>query len=80
MPANPREGRRVQAQALKQEALESLQRLPEDADIDEIMYLLYVIDKLRKSHDAAERGEIISHDNLLRQIEQHKSKSSAAKN
>ena len=37
---------------LKQEALESLQGLPEDADIDEIMYRLYVIDKLRKSREA----------------------------
>lgn len=33
-------------QTLKQEALESLQRLPDNLDIDEIMYQLYVIDKL----------------------------------
>jgi len=32
----------MQSQTLKQEALESLQRLPDDADIDEIMYRLYV--------------------------------------
>lgn len=60
----------MHAQTLKQEALESLQRLPEDADIDEIMYRLYVIDKLRKSRNAAEQGQFISHDDLLREIEQ----------
>lgn len=55
---------------LKQEALESLQHLPDDADIDEIMYRLYVIDKLRKSRDAIEQGQIISHEDLKREIEQ----------
>jgi hypothetical protein len=60
----------MQSQTLKQEALESLQRLPDDADIDEIMYSLYVIDKLRKSREAIERGEVISHEDLKREIEQ----------
>ncbi len=59
----------MHAQTLKQEALESLQRLPDDADIDEIMYRLHVIDKLRKSREAVEQGQIISHDELLREIE-----------
>ena len=36
----------MQPQTLKQEALESLQHLPDNADIDEIMYRLYVVDKL----------------------------------
>jgi hypothetical protein len=60
----------MQSQTLKQEALESLQRLPDDADIDEIMYRLYVIDKLRKSREAIERGEVISPEDLKREIEQ----------
>ena len=59
----------MHAQTLKQEALESLQRLPDDADIDEIMYRLHVIDKLRKSREAVEQGQVISHDDLLREIE-----------
>lgn len=59
----------MNAQTLKQEALESLQRLPDDADIDEIMYRLHVIDKLRKSREAVEQGQVISHDDLLREIE-----------
>lgn len=57
-------------QTLKQEALKSLQRLPDNADIDEIMYQLYVIDKLRKSRDAIKQNEVISHEDLKREIEQ----------
>lgn len=60
----------MQTQSLKQEALESLRHLPDDADIDEIMYRLYVIDKLRKSREAIEKGEVISHEELKREIEQ----------
>ena len=55
---------------LKQEALESLKTLPDDADIDEIMYRLYVIDKLRKSREAIEQGQVTNHEDLKREIEQ----------
>ncbi|MDQ1362233.1 MAG: hypothetical protein QG652_93 [Pseudomonadota bacterium] len=55
---------------LKQEGLDSLKNLPDDADIDEIMYRLYVIDKLRKSREAIEQGQVISHEDLKREIEQ----------
>jgi hypothetical protein len=34
------------------------------------MYRIYVIDKLRKSREAIERGEVISHEDLKREIEQ----------
>lgn len=60
----------MQPQTLKQEALESLQHLPDDADIDEIMYRLYVIDKIRKSREAIERGDVINHEDLKRDIKQ----------
>ena len=60
----------MQSQTLKQEALESLQQLPDDADIDEIMYRLYVVDKIRKGREAAERGDVISHEDLKREIKQ----------
>lgn len=57
-------------QPLKQEVMETLQRLPEDVDIDEIMYQLYVLDKLRKSREAIEQGDVISQDDLKHEIEQ----------
>lgn len=55
-------------QSLKQEALESLQLLPEDTDIDEMMYRLYVVDKLHKSREAVQLGQVISQEDLDKEI------------
>jgi hypothetical protein len=60
----------MNVRTLKQEALESLQRLPEDTDIDEMIYRLYVIDKVHKSREAIRLGQSISHDDLEREMEQ----------
>jgi len=60
----------MQYQTLKQEAMETLRHLPDDADIDEIMYRLYVVDKLRKSREAIKQGQIITHEDLKHEIEQ----------
>lgn len=54
---------------LKQEALTAIAQLPETADVDTIMYRLYVIDKVRKGKEAVEKGETISEENLKREIE-----------
>lgn len=54
---------------LKQEALTAIAQLPDLADIDTIMYRLYVIDKVRKGREALERGETISAEDLRQEIE-----------
>jgi hypothetical protein len=54
---------------LKQEALTSIAQLPETADVDTIMYRLYVIDKVMKGREAVEKGETISAEDLRREIE-----------
>jgi hypothetical protein len=54
---------------LKQDALTAIAQLPETADIDAIMYKLYVIDKVRKGREAIEKGETISAEDLKREIE-----------
>lgn len=56
-------------QPAKQEALEAIGKLPEDADMDEIMYRLYVLDKIRKGQRAADEGQSISHEELKREID-----------
>jgi len=56
-------------QAAKQEALDAIAKLPDDTDMDEIMYRLYVLDKIRKGREAAEQGHTISHEDLKREIE-----------
>jgi len=60
----------MHAQSLKQDLLDSLQKLPDDADIEEIMYRLYVLDKVRKGQEAAQQGRTLSSDKLKQEIEQ----------
>jgi len=54
---------------LKQEALTAIAQLPETADVDTMMYKLYVIDKVMKGRDAVKKGETISAEDLKREIE-----------
>ncbi|MEN9461889.1 MAG: hypothetical protein RIS84_1909 [Pseudomonadota bacterium] len=60
----------MNAHTLKQDALESFQRLPDDVDVDEMMYQLYVIDKLHKSREAIKQGDVINHDDFKREMQQ----------
>ncbi len=55
-------------QAAKQEALQTIGKLPENADMDEIMYRLYVLDKIRKGQRAVEQGKTISNKELEQEI------------
>lgn len=53
----------------KQEALETIGKLPDDTDMDEIMYRLYVLDKIRKGQEAVEQGRTITSEELKREID-----------
>lgn len=53
----------------REEALESISRLPDAATMDDIMYRLYVLDKIRMGLDCAERGDVISNEELKREME-----------
>ena len=44
-------------ETLKNEAINAISKLPETATIDDMMYRLYVIDKVRKGQAAIKRGE-----------------------
>jgi hypothetical protein len=56
-------------QPAKQEALEIIGKLPDDTDMDEIMYRIYVLDKVRKGQMAVEQNRTISSEDLKREIE-----------
>ena len=56
-------------QAAKQEALNTIGQLPEDADMNEIMYRFYVLDKIRKGQKAVEQGKTITSKELEREID-----------
>ena len=57
---------------LKREAIRVISKLPETANIDDIMYELYVVDKVKKGRLAVERGESISSEDLKKEIEVRK--------
>ncbi len=56
-------------QAAKQDALDTINQVPENADMEEIMDRLYVLDKVRKGQEAAERGDTLTSDELKRDID-----------
>jgi len=56
-------------ESLKKEALNVISKMPETAEIDDIMYRLYVIDKVRKGREAVQRGEVVSIEDLKKEIE-----------
>lgn len=55
--------------AAKQEALKTIDQLPDDVDMDEIMYRLYVLDKIRKGQEAVEQGKTLTNEELKREID-----------
>jgi hypothetical protein len=56
-------------QTLKQEAINAISTLPDDASIDDIMYRLYVIDKVSRSREEVKKGKTITVDELRREIQ-----------
>jgi len=57
------------SQSIKQTAIEALSQLPEQASIDEMMYRLYVIQKIEKGREDVRAGNVISHEDLKKEIE-----------
>lgn len=53
---------------LKDEALNAISKLPETANIDDIMYRLYVINKIRKGQEAIKEGKSISVESLKEEM------------
>lgn len=56
-------------QPIKQEVLNAIGQLPDDVDMDEIMYRLYVVEKIRKGQQAIEDEQTISHEDIKKEIE-----------
>ena len=56
-------------ESLKQEALNVISKMPDTAEIDDIMYRLYDVDKVRKGREAVRRGEVLSIEELKKEVE-----------
>jgi hypothetical protein len=52
----------------KQSALKLLDRLPENAGWDDIMYELYVKQKIERGQQAAAEGQTVSHGEARRRL------------
>ena len=56
-------------ETLREEAINVISKLPDSASIDDIMYRLYVIDKVRKGREAIQREDSISIEKLKGEME-----------
>ena len=52
----------------KQEVFDLLEKLPEDASLDDIQYHIYVRQKIEKGLEAAGRGNVISQEEAERRM------------
>ena len=52
----------------KQQLSELLDRLPDDASMDTLLYEMYFVASVRRGLEQAERGEGISHDEVERRL------------
>lgn len=60
----------MHAHSAKQDAIEAIQRLPDNVALEEIVYRLYVINKVRLGMQDIDAGRGISSEELAREIEQ----------
>ncbi len=60
----------MHAHTAKQDAIEAIERLPDDVALDEIVYRLYVVNKIRLGMQDIEAGRGISSEALAQEIEQ----------
>ncbi|QUH28757.1 hypothetical protein [Vallitalea guaymasensis] len=54
---------------IKKEVINIITKLPDDVSIDDIMYKLYVLDKVKKGQEDIKNGNFITNDELREEIE-----------
>jgi hypothetical protein len=55
--------------SLKQEAIDCIAKLPDTANLEDIMYRLYVLGKIKEGKDAVKKGKVIPLEELKREIQ-----------
>ena len=53
---------------IKEQAINTIKQLPEGVSWDELMYELYVRQKIENGIKAANEGKVVSHDELRRKL------------
>ena len=59
----------MQSHTAKQEALDAIQRLPDTANTEEIMYRLYVLENIRRGQQDALNGNAQPAEEVLKDIQ-----------
>ena len=54
--------------AAKQLLREALDQVPDDATVEDVMERLYFLAKVARGLDAAERGDVVPHDDIEREF------------
>jgi hypothetical protein len=60
----------MQTHSAKQQAIEAIEQLPDNVALDEIVYRLYVLNKVHQGLDDVDAGRVISSEALAAEIEQ----------
>ena len=60
----------MHAHSAKQDALEAIEQLPDNVAFDEILYRLYVLNKVRQGLEDVDAGRVVSSEALASEIEQ----------
>ena len=56
-------------QTIKQDAINAITKLPDNATIEDIMYRLYVSDKINRGREAFKNGKTLTVDELRREVQ-----------
>ena len=59
----------MQTHTAKQDAIEAINRLPDNVSFDEIIYRLYVLNKAHQGMQDIDAGRVIASDELAKEIE-----------
>lgn len=59
----------MQSHTAKQEALDAIQRLPDNVDTEQIIYRLYVLENIRRGKQDAAEGNTQPAEELLKEIQ-----------
>lgn len=54
---------------IKKEAIDIITKLPDDVTIEDIMYKLYVLDKIKKGQEDIKKGNFVTTDELRKETE-----------
>ena len=54
----------------KEDVLDLVQQMPDEIDIEELQYRLYVLEKLRRSEESIRAGRVVSHEEAKRQMDE----------